>query len=290
LQGSRIRSEGDQGTSDPSAGVTIDYQRSRLLVGSTPDALVAVARCDGAGTSFPYAVGQRFVAFVDECPLTELSDTGSPHLRYLDFSDGSPRRRSVTLDSGRFLTDEYHDRLRVAGRWAAVDAFVPGEDPPGLAGNDPTVVIDLAAGREVYRVARYRAPYPGPSLESDGAAVDVDGTLVTVSGATQECAGTLAFHTPAEPAPHALPGRACAPPVEVDDGAFLYHGLAEGRRALMLGDVNSAAPRPVALGDDPGVIQAFDIEDGRAVYGVAACDTQLEMSFRCRWVRSDSCF
>ena len=270
VEGSRIRSESDSGTSDPSAGSSIYYHRSRLLVGSDPRALTPVARCGGAGTSFPYAVGQSFVAFVDQCPSSELGETGSPSLRYLDYSAGAPSRRSVTLQSGRFTPNEFTDRLRVAGRWAAVDASIPNSGPPPPYDFTPTIIVDLAAGREAYRVERYRAPSGAPELETDGAAVDSDGTLVTVSGADEKCGGTLAFHTPAEPFRHPLAGRVCAPAIEVDHGAFLYLGLADGRRALMLGGIDGTTPRPVALGG-AGIVQSFDIEDGRVVYGLDTC-------------------
>lgn len=270
VEGSRIRNESDSGTSDPSAGATVEYHRSRLLVGSAPRALTPVARCDGAGTSFPYAVGQSFVAFVDHCPSSELGETGSPSLRYLDYSAGTPSRRSVTLQSGRFTPDDFVDRLRVAGQWAAVDASVPNSRPPPPYDFSPTVVVDLAAGREAYRVERYQASSGAPRLETDGAAIDSDGTLVTVSGADEKCTGTLAFHTPAEPFRHPLAGRVCAPAVEVDRGAFLYLGFAGGRHALMLGSVDGRTPRPVALGG-PGIVQSFDVEDGRVVYGLDTC-------------------
>jgi len=267
VQRSRIRYEGDQGTSDPSAGVTIEYHRSRLLVGSAPPALAPVARCEGQGLSFPYAVGQSYVAFVDECPSTELDDTGSRRLRYLDYSAGPPRRRSFALKRGRFLGDPYEDRLRVAGRWAAVDASVPNSGPAPPYQFSPTIVVDLAAGREVYRVERY--PYPSPST-GYGAAIDEDGTLVTVSNATKECKGTLAFHTPADPSRHPLPGRACAPAIEVYGGTFLYMGLANGRRGLMVGNVDGRPRRPLALAGPEG-IQNFDIEGQRVVYSLEAC-------------------
>ncbi|MDQ3091143.1 MAG: hypothetical protein M3R46_05660, partial [Actinomycetota bacterium] len=171
------------------------------------------------------------------------------------------------LKRGRFLGDPYEDRVRVAGAWAAVDASIPnsGQTPPYQF--SPTIVVDLAAGREVYRVERY--PYPSP-YTGYAAAIDEDGTLVTVSDATEECKGTLAFHTPTGPCPHPLPGRACAPAIEVDDGTFLYIGLANGQRGLMVGNVDGRAPAPMALAGKER-IHNFDIEDQRVVYGLEAC-------------------
>jgi hypothetical protein len=255
--GSGIWRESDSGLSDPSAGVTVDYHDSRLLVGEVPWEVRPVARCVGAGTSFPYAVGESFVAFVDDCLESDVDEVGSPHLGYVDFSGGTPRRRRVTLANGLFPNDDYNYSLQVAGRWAAVDATffeADGERTPAL-------VMDLAAGGVAYRVER-----DGPMSFS----LDADGTLVTVSGGTTNCADTLAFHTPSEPGRHPLPGEACRHAVEVDAGRFLFVGRAGGGPSLMLGRLDGSAPRPlVRLYHDD--LAGFDIEGGQVVYGLGTC-------------------
>jgi hypothetical protein len=256
LMHSRLSLEPDSGLSDPSAGVLIEYHSSRLLAGRTPRRLTRVARCAGVGSSFPYAVGSAHVAFARDCPASDLDEAGSRQLRYLDLSGATPRRRALTVAGGRFMTSEWSDSLRVAGPWLAVDATV--------SGTAHTLVYDLVAGGEAYRVAR-------PS----GWALDGDGNLVTVSGDPHRCATAMAFHAPADPAPHPLPYRACSPAVEVDAGRILFIGEAGGRRALMLGALDGAAPRPLAWRG--GLIRSFDIEAGRIAYGRVTCGRATEV-------------
>jgi hypothetical protein len=262
LQASRISHEGDSGLSDPSAGVTVEYQDSRLLIGETADALVPTASCSGVGESFPYGVEGSFVAFIDDCPWSDVDPTiGSRHLRYVDFSDGAARRRAISLPRGQLI-----DGLQLAGGYAALAATVTNPGPPPPYDYFHIVVVDLAAGRETYRVERYVEPYVG----SAAAAIDVDGTIVTVSPAAGKCEGTLAFHTPAEPEPHPLPGRACSTTLEIDGGTFLFLGESEGRPALMVGDVAGSAPRPLVLVDH-ALLEGFRIEGRQVVYGLATC-------------------
>jgi hypothetical protein len=268
VEGSRIHEEGDSGTSDPSAGVTYDYHDSRLLVGERAAALAPVAECSGQGTFFPYAVGALYVAFVDDCPGSELVDPGSPRLRYLDFAAAEGRRRTIRLSGGRFMTDEYRDRLSISGHWAAVDASIPNAGTAPPYESPITVVLDLAAGRESYRVDRFRDPVAGPS---GGAAIDSDGTLVTASGAMgDECEGTLAFHTPANPEPHPLPGRACAARLDIDQGNFIFIGDSGDGPAVMAGDIAASAPRTVAL-VDPELVRGVGIEARQVAFGLATC-------------------
>jgi hypothetical protein len=270
LQRSRVSYEGDSGLSDPSAGVTIEYQDSRLLVGETADVLVPTASCSGVGRSFPYDVASSFVAFIDWCPFSDVDDTiGSRHLRYVDFSEGTGRRRRISLPRGQWI-----DGLRVAGHYAAVDATVPNPGPSPPSTLYPIVVFDLAAGRESYRVERPATPNGGAA----GWAIDADGTLLTVSPSTARCKATLAYYTVTEPGPHPLPGHACFTESEIHGGTFLYRGKSGGRPALMIGDVGGSAPRPLLLADD-ALPRGFDIEGRSAVYGLATCGGATSIQF-----------
>jgi hypothetical protein len=56
------------------------------------------------------------------------------------------------------------DGLQVAGRYAALDATVTNPGPPPPYDYSHIVVVDLAAGRETYRVERYGYPYVGAAL------------------------------------------------------------------------------------------------------------------------------
>jgi hypothetical protein len=241
----RLWFESDSGVSHPSAGVTVPYHHSRLLVGENLTHLAQVAECSGVGDSFPYAVGTAFVALMDACRASDLDDTGSRRLRYVDFSADQPLRRTVNLAGGRFMAGEFNDSMRVSGRWAAVDG-------------PATAVIDLAGGREAYRVERV-----------GGWALGADGTLVTVSQTEDRCQAELAFHTVAEPSPHPLPYLACNTAVDVDSGRILFTGEAAGRTTLMLGGLDGAPPRPIV--HDDGLVWRSDLEGTQIAYQLDTC-------------------
>lgn len=281
VQGSLIGEGGDSGTSDPSAGVTDYYHRSRTLAGPRPSGLAFAGRCSGIGEGFPFTLSSMFLVYPAHCPGDDLDDAGTKRLGVVDLREGRSRRRTVGVEGLRFL--DYSDELSAAGRWLAVAAAPSYEREPGdptetedgspidYSGSDSekatTVVLDLASGR-----VAYQAPQADTS-DSYGAAVDQHGRLFNVHGDSERCRGQLAIYTIRRPTGRPLSRQACSPVLAAEQGTVIYEGKVGKQRALMAGGVLGEEPRAIALVGRLGVLRGFDVSGHQVTYGLATCGT-----------------